>query len=96
MQQVLPPGVLNVVGGNDKAAFNVGKHLSNHPGINKVSFTGSVPTGKAIMSACVSDVKRVTLEMGGNDAAIIRSDCDAKEMAPKVRARAARPHRARR
>ena len=50
----------------------------------QVSFTGSVPTGKKIMSACSSDVKRVTLEMGGNDAAIVRKDVDVKAMAPKV------------
>ena len=43
-----------------------------------------MPTGKAIMAASANDVKRITLEMGGNDAAIVRSDADVKEMAPQV------------
>ncbi|EOD42182.1 putative aldehyde dehydrogenase [Emiliania huxleyi CCMP1516] len=84
LQSALPPGVLNVVTGDDKQRFNVGAHLTSHAGVSKVSFTGSVPTGKKIMSACSSDVKRVTLEMGGNDAAIVRKDVDVKAMAPKV------------
>eukprot|EP00298_Acanthocystis_sp_HF-20_P016917 c21624_g4_i2.p1 GENE.c21624_g4_i2~~c21624_g4_i2.p1 ORF type:complete len:484 (+),score=235.08 c21624_g4_i2:39-1454(+) len=67
---VFPPGVVNVISGTDKA----GQLLTQHSGVNKISFTGSIPTGKKIMQACGNDLKRVTLELGGNDAAIIRGD----------------------
>ncbi|CAB9525469.1 Aldehyde dehydrogenase [Seminavis robusta] len=86
VQDVFPPGVFNVV--TDAAppnnAFNAGAFLTNHPKIDKVSFTGSVPTGKAIMAACASNVKRLNLELGGNDCAIVRGDVDVKETAQKV------------
>jgi acyl-CoA reductase-like NAD-dependent aldehyde dehydrogenase len=78
------PQVLNIIAGDDKGTFNVGAHLSSHPDIRKVSFTGSVPTGKKIMSCAARDVKRITLEMGGNDAAIVRKDIDIAVMAPKI------------
>jgi acyl-CoA reductase-like NAD-dependent aldehyde dehydrogenase len=77
---VFPPGVFNMVSGSDKGGHNVGTHLVNSSAIRKVSFTGSVATGKAIMRACADDVKRVTIELGGNDPAIIRADCDPKEV----------------
>ncbi len=51
---------------------------------NQVSFTGSVPTGKKIMEVASRDVKRVTLEMGGNDAAIVMGDVDIAKTAPAV------------
>ena len=92
VKDCMPRGVFNVISGDDKSDFNVGAFLSEHPSIAKVSFTGSVPTGKRIMAACAPDVKRVTLEMGGNDPAIVRADVDIKEAAPKVFAGAfARP-----
>lgn len=84
LSEVFPKGVVNVVSGDDKQEFNVGAYLSNHPKVKLVSFTGSVPTGKKIMGCAANDVKRVTLEMGGNDAAIVRQDCDPAEVAPKV------------
>jgi acyl-CoA reductase-like NAD-dependent aldehyde dehydrogenase len=84
VSDVIPKGVFNVVAGSDKAAFNVGAYLTAHPDVNKVSFTGSGPTGKKIMHNCANDVKRVTLELGGNDAAIIREDVNVDEVAPKV------------
>ena len=59
-------------------------HLVNSKEIRKVSFTGSVATGKAIMAASANDVKRVTLELGGNDPAIIRADVDIAQVAPEV------------
>ena len=74
----------NCISGDDNASFNVGAFLTDCPKVAKVSFTGSVATGKRIMSHCADDVKRVTLELGGNDAAIVRSDVNVKEMAPKV------------
>ena len=80
-----PPGVLNVIGGDDAGQpFNVGAHLTSHPGVDKVSFTGSIRTGKAIFAAAAPDVKRVTLEMGGNDPAIVRADCDPAAAAQGV------------
>jgi acyl-CoA reductase-like NAD-dependent aldehyde dehydrogenase len=84
LQNIFPRGVFNVLTGDDSSSFNVGSYLTSHPAIRKISFTGSVPTGKAIMRASADDVKRITLEMGGNDAAIVRADINVKEMAPKV------------
>jgi len=78
--EILPAGVLNIVtGGGD-----VGSALTTHPDINKVIFTGSSPTGRAIMKAASADLKRVTLELGGNDAGIILPDVNVKEVAPKI------------
>lgn len=84
LKDVFPPGVLQIVSGDDKATFNVGAYLSNHPLVAKVSFTGSVPTGKRIMACAAQDVKRITLEMGGNDAAIVLADVDVGATADKV------------
>lgn len=84
IKDCFPAGVLNFVSGDDKAAFNVGSHLSSHNTVDKVTFTGSVPTGKKIMTSCAEDVKRITLEMGGNDACIIRGDMDPAEAAKGV------------
>jgi acyl-CoA reductase-like NAD-dependent aldehyde dehydrogenase len=72
LREVLPPGVFNVVAGDN----DVGAALTRHPGVRKVSFTGSVETGKAVMRAAADDLKRVTLEMGGNDPAIVLDDAD--------------------
>lgn len=79
-QQVLPPGVLQVLGGDDK----LGPMFTSHPGIAKISFTGSIATGKKIMAACANTLKRVTLELGGNDASIILPDVDIAKVAPQV------------
>lgn len=79
-QQIFPPGVIQVVGGDDK----LGPMLTAHPGIAKISFTGSIPTGKKIMAACAGTLKRVTLELGGNDASIILPDVDVDKVAPEV------------
>merc|ERR1712000_521064 len=79
-QEVLPPAVLQALGGDDK----LGPMLTQHPGIAKISFTGSIATGKKIMAACASTLKRVTLELGGNDASIILPDVDVKKIAPEI------------
>merc|ERR1712070_1157059 len=79
-QEVLPPGVLQALGGDDK----LGPMMTAHPGIAKISFTGSIATGKKIMSACANTLKRCTLELGGNDASIILPDVDNKKTAPQV------------
>lgn len=67
MNQVLPPGVVNVVTGGAE----VGEHMVNHPGIDKMVFTGSIATGKKVMEGASRTLKRVTLELGGNDAGVI-------------------------
>lgn len=77
MNEVLPPGVINVVTGENE----IGAALSSHPGIAKVTFTGSTATGKRVMANAVETLKRLTLELGGNDAGIVLPDADPKEIA---------------
>jgi len=79
-QEVFPPGVLQVVGGNNE----LGAMLTTHPDIAKISFTGSIATGKKVMEASAKTLKRVTLELGGNDASIILPDVDVAKVAPEV------------
>lgn len=80
MNQVLPPGVVNVVCSDDKTT-NIGAAISAHPGIRKIVFTGSINTGKKVMATAAETVKRLTLELGGNDAAIVLPDVDPKAIA---------------
>jgi acyl-CoA reductase-like NAD-dependent aldehyde dehydrogenase len=69
---LFPAGVLNILaGGND-----LGRWMTEHPGIDKISFTGSVATGKHVLASASGTLKRVTLELGGNDAAIVLEDAD--------------------
>lgn len=77
---IVPAGVLNVVVDNN----DLGAHLTSHPDVAKVSFTGSTGTGRKVMAAGAGTLKRITLELGGNDAAIILDDVNAKEIAPKI------------
>ena len=79
-QSSFPPGVLQVLGGGE----DLGPSLVRHPGIQCISFTGSIVTGKKIMESAARTLKRVTLELGGNDAAIIRQDVNIEDTAPKV------------
>lgn len=79
-QDIFEPGVVQVVGGDDK----LGPMLTAHPGIAKISFTGSIATGKKIMAACAPTLKRCTLELGGNDASIVLPDVDVKKTAPEL------------
>jgi acyl-CoA reductase-like NAD-dependent aldehyde dehydrogenase len=67
MNRVLSPGVINVVTGGD----DIGNRLTLHSDVNKIAFTGSVATGKKVMGAAALTLKRITLELGGNDAGII-------------------------
>ncbi|BBX53118.1 aldehyde dehydrogenase family protein [Mycolicibacterium poriferae] len=69
----LPPGVLNVVTGDGEP---VGAHLSGHPGVRKVAFTGSTAVGKSILRQSADTVRGVTLELGGKGANIILDDAD--------------------
>jgi len=80
LRDVFPPGVLNVVAGPDE----LGAWMTAHPGIDKISFTGSVQTGKQVMASCAGTLKRFTLELGGNDAAIVLDDVDPRVVAPKL------------
>ncbi|KAL1304346.1 hypothetical protein AAFC00_000744 [Neodothiora populina] len=79
-QEIFPPGVLQALGGDDK----LGPMMTAHPGIAKISFTGSIATGKKIMEACSKTLKRVTLELGGNDASIVLPDVDIEKTAPEL------------
>ncbi|TWB58331.1 acyl-CoA reductase-like NAD-dependent aldehyde dehydrogenase [Rhizobium sp. ERR 922] len=74
MNEVLPPGVVNVVTGEN----SIGAALSAHPGIAKMTFTGSTETGKKVMASAVATLKRLTLELGGNDAGVVLPDADPK------------------
>ncbi|MCH6472341.1 aldehyde dehydrogenase family protein [Sinomonas sp. 5-5] len=76
----LPEGLLSVVAGNR----TVGSALAEHPAIGKVMFTGSTATGKAIIRSSAETVKRLTLELGGNDAGIVLPDADPKAIAEGV------------
>jgi aldehyde dehydrogenase (NAD+) len=69
----LPPGVLNVVPGYGTGA---GQALIEHPGVDKIAFTGSPGVGKHIMATCAQHCKRVTLELGGKSANLVFADAD--------------------
>jgi acyl-CoA reductase-like NAD-dependent aldehyde dehydrogenase len=75
LNKALPTGVLNVITGD------VGHKLTSHSGIHKVIFTGSTPVGKTIMKNAANSLKRLTLELGGNDAAIVLPDVNVAEIA---------------
>ena len=77
---LLPPGVLNVITGGDA----LGPLMTAHPGFAKISFTGSSATGSKIMEAAAADLKRITLELGGNDAAIVLADVDVEAVAESL------------
>jgi acyl-CoA reductase-like NAD-dependent aldehyde dehydrogenase len=80
LRGVLPPGVLNFVSGGDE----LGSWITSHPIPRKISFTGSIETGKKVAAASASDLKRLTLELGGNDAAILLDDVDPEAVADKL------------
>jgi acyl-CoA reductase-like NAD-dependent aldehyde dehydrogenase len=79
-QSILPPGVLQALNGDE----TLGPAMTTHPGIGKISFTGSTKTGKLIMEAASKTLKAVTLELGGNSATIICPDVDVAVVAPQV------------
>lgn len=77
---VFPAGVLNVLaGGND-----FGQWMSEHAGIDKISFTGSIPTGRRVMASAAGNLKRLTLELGGNDPAIVLPGADIGAIAQRL------------
>ncbi|MGO8870742.1 MAG: aldehyde dehydrogenase [Acidimicrobiales bacterium] len=77
----LPPGVVSVLpGGRD-----VGEFLVGHPGVDKVSFTGSTAVGRQVAATCGASLTRVSLELGGKSAAIVLDDADPEAVASGVR-----------
>src|SRR5258708_32292850 len=80
LRDILPPGVLNVVSGGNE----LGTWLTGHPDVRKISFTGSTATGRKIMASASGNLQRITLEVGGNDPAIVLPDVDVKETAEKL------------
>jgi aldehyde dehydrogenase (NAD+) len=76
----VPAGVLNVITGED----SLGPLITAHKDIDKVTFTGSTATGKKIMEGASKDLKRITLELGGNDASIVLPDADVKKVAEQL------------
>lgn len=80
LRDVFPPGVLSVVTGRDE----LGAWMSTHPVPRKITFTGSVGVGKKVAAAAAPDLKRVTLELGGNDAAILLDDADIGALADRL------------
>jgi aldehyde dehydrogenase (NAD+) len=80
MADLLPAGVLNVISGGDE----LGPWLTAHDGIDKVSFTGSTQTGRRVMESASHTLKRLTLELGGNDAGIVLPDADVGAILPML------------
>ena len=80
IKDVLPAGVLNVIAD----ANDLGAAMTAHPDIRKISFTGSTATGRKVMAGAAEGLKRITLELGGNDAGIVLDDVDPKSAAPKI------------
>lgn len=79
-RDLMPAGVLNVVTGD----HDLGPALTAHPGIDKIAFTGSTATGKAVMQTAGKNLTHVTLELGGNDAAVVLPDADVEAIAPQI------------
>ncbi|HEY1710133.1 MAG TPA: aldehyde dehydrogenase family protein [Rhizomicrobium sp.] len=80
IKNAVPPGVLNFI----TDANDLGGALTAHPDVRKISFTGSTATGKKVMASAAETLKRITLELGGNDAAIVLDDVNPKETAPAL------------
>jgi acyl-CoA reductase-like NAD-dependent aldehyde dehydrogenase len=79
-KDIFPSGVFNVITGGDE----LGPWMTAHEGFDKISFTGSTATGKRVMETASKDLKRVTLELGGNDAAIVLPDVDVDKVAEQI------------
>ena len=81
-QADFPSGVLNVVPGDSA----VGECLVRHPGVDKVSFTGSTAAGRQVAMACAEGLKQVSLELGGKSAAVVLDDADPAKVAAAIQA----------
>ena len=80
IKDVVPAGVVNVITGED----SLGPLITGHPDVDKITFTGSTATGKKIMEGASKDLKRITLELGGNDASIVLPDADVEKVAEQL------------
>ena len=80
IRDLLPPGVVNFI----TDANDLGDALTAHPDVAKISFTGSTATGRKVMASASNTLKRVTLELGGNDAGIVLGDVDPAAVAPAI------------
>ncbi|MGV8995574.1 MAG: aldehyde dehydrogenase family protein [Parvibaculaceae bacterium] len=80
IKDILPAGVVNII----TDANDLGGALTAHPDVRKISFTGSTATGSKVMAGAAATLKRITLELGGNDAGIVLDDVDPKKMAPAL------------
>lgn len=80
IRDCFPAGVFNVISGGD----DLGPRMTAHKGFAKISFTGSTATGRRVMESAAKDLKRITLELGGNDAAIILPDVDVDAVAAQL------------
>ncbi len=80
IKDVVPAGVVNIITGED----SLGPLITGHPDIDKITFTGSTETGKKIMEGASKDLKRITLELGGNDASIVLPDADVEKVAEQL------------
>lgn len=80
IKDIVPAGVVNVI----TDANDLGAALTAHPDVRKISFTGSTATGAKVMAGAAATLKRITLELGGNDAGIVLDDVNPKEMAPAL------------
>lgn len=80
IKDVVPAGVVNIITGEDA----LGPMMTSHPDIDKITFTGSTATGKRIMEGASKDLKRITLELGGNDASIVLPDADVEKVAEQL------------
>lgn len=80
LSDALPEGVLTIVTGREP----LGARLASHPGIRHVSFTGSTATGRAVAASAAASLARVTLELGGNDAAVLLDDVDVQASADRL------------
>lgn len=80
IREVLPAGVLNVISGDDR----LGPWMTSHPGFDRISFTGSTQIGRKVMEGAANDLKKITLEFGGNDAAILMPDDNVEAIAEKL------------
>ncbi|MHA7820927.1 MAG: aldehyde dehydrogenase family protein [Erythrobacter sp.] len=76
----VPAGTVNIITGED----SLGPLITAHPGIDKITFTGSTATGKKIMEGASADLKRITLELGGNDASIVLPDANVEKIAEQL------------
>ncbi len=80
IKDAAPAGVINIITGHD----SLGPLITAHPDIDKITFTGSTATGKKVMEGASKDLKRITLELGGNDASIVLPDANVEKVAEQL------------